>query len=159
MQVHGLQWDSAAGDFPRRARLKALYVNGEFATRPVRYRRGLVWIDVTGAAPGGAFWLDVERGDSTPGHVAAWLDARAASGAGPGGIYCDRSALPAVEDAAGSRDHWLWVATLDGTADVTLPGGCGRLAAVQDYPASMVGLDADLSIVVDRDYWSAHALP
>jgi hypothetical protein len=159
MQVYGLQWDSATGDIPPRARLRALYVNGVFATRPARYRRGLVWIDVTGAAPDAAFWLDVERGDATPDHVAGWLDARERSGAGAGGIYCDRSNLPAVEQAAGDRPHALWVATLDGTAEVQLPGGSGRLVAIQDYPASMVGLDADLSIVVDRDYWSGHALP
>ena len=159
MQVFGLQWDSAAGDFPDRARLKALYVNGAYATRPVKYRRGLIWIDVLGSAPESAFWLDVERGDATPAQVPGWLDEREKSGGGVGGVYCDRSALAAVEAAAGDRPHLLWVATLDGTASVTLPGGTGRLAAVQDYPASMVGLDADLSIVVDQDYWLAHALP
>jgi hypothetical protein len=159
MQVFGLMWDSAAGDFPDRARLRALYLNGAYATRPPRYRRGLVWIDVTGADPAGASWLDVERGDATPGHVAAWLDEREKSGGGHGGIYCDRSSLHAVELAAGDRPHLLWVATLDGTADPgPVPGG-GRLVAVQDYPASMVGMDADLSIVVDQAYWLAHALP
>jgi hypothetical protein len=159
MQVYGLQWDSASGDFPPRARLRALYVNGEYAARPVKYRRGQIWIDVDGSEPAGAFWLDVERGDATPGRVASWLDEREKSGAGWGGIYCDRDSLPAVEQAAGERPHALWVATLDGTAQITLPGGSGHLVAVQDYPASMVGLDADLSIVVDRDYWLAHALP
>lgn len=159
MQVYGLQWDSAAGDIPSRARLRALYFNGAFATRPVRYRRGLVWIDVFGTAPEAAFWLDVESGDATPQMVPGWLDAREQSGAGVGGIYCDRASLPAVEQAASDRPHALWVATLDGTAEVILPPGTGHLVAVQDYPASMVGLDADLSIVVDRDYWLARALP
>ena len=157
--MYGLQWDSAPGDFPDRARLKALYVNGAFATHPARYRRGLVWIDVTGAAPGGAFWLDVERGDATPDHVPGWLDARERSGGGAGGIYCDRSNLPAVQQAAGDRPYWLWIATLDGTDDLALPAGPGRLAAIQAFPASMTGLDADASVVVDRDYWLAHALP
>ena len=159
MQVFGLQWDSAAGDFPPRARLKALYFNGAFATRPVRYRRGLIWIDVTGANPEAAFWLDVERFDATPDQVPGWLDARERSGAGWGGIYCNRSNVHAVEQAAEDRPHSLWVATLDGTADVVLPAGTGKLVAVQDFPASMVGLDADLSIVVDQDYWNSHALP
>jgi hypothetical protein len=161
MQVYGLQWDSAAGDFPPRARLKALYVNGAFATRPVKYRRGLIWIDVTGADPAGAYWLDVERGDATPAQVPGWLDARKnhVGDYGSAGIYCNRSTLPAVQEAAGDRPHALWVATLDGTASVTLPDAHGRLVAIQDYPASMVGLDADISIVVDQAYWTAHALP
>jgi hypothetical protein len=160
MQVFGLQWDSASGDFPERARLKALYVNGLYATKPVKYRRGSVWVDVNGSDPAGAYWLDVERGDATSGQVAAWLDARERLVGGQGGIYCDRSDLAAVEEAAGNRPHSLWVATLDGTASITLPGdSAGKLVAIQDYPASMVGLDADLSIVVDHEYWLAHALP
>lgn len=161
MIVYGLQWDSAAGDFPPRARLKALYVNGAFATRPVKYRRGLVWIDVNGTDPAGAYWLDVERFDATPEMVGPWLDKRKEhiGDYGSAGIYCNRSNLAAVQASAGERPHALWVATLDGTADVGPVPGSGRLVAVQDYPASMVGLDADLSIVIDQAYWNAHALP
>lgn len=158
MQAYGLQWDSASGSFPPRARLIALYVNGKYASRP-RYRRGLTWIDVTGADPLGAMWLDVERFDATPDQVPGWLDARERAGLGAGGIYCDRNTLLDVEQAAADRPHVLWVATLDGTDDVVLPAGTGHLLAVQCYPASMVGMDADVSVVVDRDYWLAHALP
>jgi hypothetical protein len=159
MQVFGLQWDSASGDIPAEAKLRALYVNGGFATRPVHYGRGRVWIDVVGNAPDKALWLDVERFDATPAAVPGWLDARRKSGAGTGGIYCDRSALPAVESAAGGRPHMLWVATLDGTVDIGRVPGVGRLVAVQAFPASMTGRNADLSIVVDEPYWLARALP
>lgn len=158
MQVYGLQWDSASGSFPPRARLIALYANGKYASA-VRYRRGLVWIDVLGNMPRAARWLDVEPGAATVERVPSWLDERATAGLDSGGIYCDRFDLPAVEDAAGDRPHDLWVATLDGTAEITLPPGRGRLVAVQDYPASMVGMDADISIVTDAEYWLAHALP
>jgi hypothetical protein len=158
MQVFGLQWDSASGDIPAGAKLRALYVNGGFATRPVHYGRGRVWIDVIGNAPDKALWLDVERFDATPAQVTGWLDARRRAGGGIGGIYCDRSSLAAVDAAAAGRPYYLWVATLDGTASITAPG-TGHVVAVQAYPASMVGPNADLSIVVDEAYWLARALP
>jgi hypothetical protein len=158
MQVFGTQWDSASGDIPAGAKLRALYVNGRFATRPATYGRGRVWIDVNGSAPHAAFWLDVERFDATPGQVPGWLDERRRAGFGTGGIYCDRSTLPAVTAAAGDRPHYLWIATLDGTVNVAVPE-TGHLVAVQAYPASMLGPDADLSIVVDEPYWLERALP
>jgi hypothetical protein len=158
VQVFGTQWDSASGDIPAGVKLRALYVNGGFATRPVTYGRGRVWIDVIGNAPDKALWLDVERFDATPDRVPGWLDDRRRSGAGTGGIYCDRSTLPAVEAAAGDLPHLLWIATLDGTVNVTVPGR-GHLVAVQAYPASMLGPDADLSIVVDEKYWRDRSLP
>jgi hypothetical protein len=52
----------------------------------------------------------------------------------------------------------LWVATLDGTVDIGRVPGVGRLVAVQAFPASMTGHNADLSVVVDEPYWRARAL-
>jgi hypothetical protein len=151
----GLQLDST-GSLPFTPRLQALYINGEFAVHPV-YGRGRVYIDVLGTRPDGAMWLDVESGDATPEDVPVWLDKRARFGfSGPdAGIYCNRDTLPAVELAAGRRPHLLWVATLDGTLDITPPPGVGVLALVQVYPAAMLGINADISVVTDQQYWDA----
>ena len=81
MSVCGTMWDSATGVFPPDAALKALYVNGKFAS-PAVYRRGLVYIDVNAQAPDAASWLDVETGDATAADVPGWLDRRALHGQG-----------------------------------------------------------------------------
>lgn len=154
--MYGLQFDSTR-PLPFTPALQALYINGLYAT-PARYGRGRVYIDVTGAAPDKAMWLDVERFDATPDIVPDWLDVRAPYS--EGGIYCSRDSLAAVEEAAGPRPHLLWVATLDGTLTVQLPSsGVGQLVAVQAIPGAMLGiLPADASVVTDPGYWRAHAL-
>lgn len=155
MSICGTMWDSASGTFPPGAALCALYVNGAFAVRPVIYGRGRVWIDVTGRAANAASWLDVEQGDATPADVPGWLDARNIPD--DQGIYCSVDSVAAVEQAAAGRPHGLWVATLDGTVTPELPPVTGLLVAVQCLPASMLGFDADMSVVVDPGYWVAHA--
>lgn len=155
MKIHGTMWDSTAGAWPAGARLRALYANGRFTQLAEGYGRGRVYIDVRGDVPGAASWLDVESGDAEPGQVGHWLDERHRSGGG--GIYCSRDNLAAVEASAGSRPHLLWVATLDGTLDIGPIPGAGHLVAVQALPASMLGFNADLSLVIDEDYWTAHA--
>lgn len=151
MRIYGVQFDSVA-PLPFKARLQALYINGRFAVKP-DYGPGRVYIDVNGTDPRGAFWRDIEKGDGTPAGVPGWLDERRAAGLGAGGIYCDRDNLPAVEAAAGARPHLLWVATLDGTMNIGPVPGAGVLAAVQVFPAVMLGFNADLSVVVDPGYW------
>lgn len=154
--AYGLQFDAVKplGFTPA---LQLLYINGIGAVTP-DYGRGRVYIDVTAAAPQAAFWLDVERFDATVEDIPGWLDRRRAATGQQGGIYCTRDTLPAVEQAAGDRPHLLGVATLDGTTDITPPPGIGVLAYVQAFPAAMLGIAADLSIVVDRDYWTQRAL-
>ena len=152
-QIHGFQWDST-DVLPFTPALQALYANGRFRS-PLHYGKGKVFIDVTGGMPNGAMWLDVERFDATVADVPGWLDERARFG--EGGIYCNRDVLPAVEQAAGDRHHLLWIATLDGTMDVTLPPGRGHLVAVQAFPATWLPVHADLSVVVDAAYWVKHA--
>ena len=152
-QIHGFQWDST-DVLPFVPQLAALYANGKFRA-PLDYGRGKVFVDVTGGLPNGAMWLDVERGDASVSDVPGWLDDRARYG--EGGIYCNRDTLPSVELAAGDRPHLLWVATLDGTTDVSLPEpGVGRLVAVQAFPATWLPGHADLSVVVAAAYWEAH---
>ena len=152
-QIHGFQWDST-DVLPFTPQLVALYANGKFRA-PLDYRKGRVYMDVTGGLPNGAMWLDVERGDAAVADVPGWLDDRARYG--EGGIYCNRDTLPSVELAAGDRPHLLWVATLDGTTDVNLPEpGVGHLVAVQAFPATWLPVHADLSVVVDAAYWEAH---
>jgi hypothetical protein len=155
MTVYGLQFDTT-GSLPFTPALRAFYINGRYASKP-QYGPGRVYIDVLATDPAGAFWLDVEAGDATPGSVPGWLDARKAAGLGVGGIYCNRSTLPQVVAAASGRRFALWLATLDGT----IPGAAAieladtaTLCAVQAYPAAMVGgINVDISVVVDRAYW------
>lgn len=156
MSIFGTMWDSATSAFPPGAALKALYANGRFAQLATYgYGPGRVYIDVTGAVPGAASWLDVETGDASPADVPGWLDQRAKHG--PGGVYCNRGNLAAVERAAGARPHLLWVSTLDGTVDVGPIPGTGHLVAVQAFGAAMLGFNADMSVVVDQAWWKAHA--
>lgn len=152
MNTYGVQWDTT-GQLPFPAPLQARYANGKYRSK-LEYVRGLVYIDVLGNLPNGASWLDVENGDATPQDVPRWLDERAPFG--EGGIYCNRANIGQVEEAAGDREHLLWVSTLDGTMDFTLPSGHGHLVAIQLYPQAMLGFHADLSVVVDQGYWDAH---
>jgi len=157
MRLCGLMWDSTTPELiPSWARLKALYVNGKFAAHP-DYGRGRVFIDVTGGAPFGAEILDVETGDATPDHVPGWLRARHQWEIGT--IYCNRDTLPHVVEAANGLPFFLWLATLDGSIPTDVITGSGRLVAVQAYSASMVGVNVDLSAVVDEQWWVNHALP
>jgi|SRR5712664_2453772 len=153
MRIAGLQFDTTDKILGFTPALQAFYINGWYATPP-RYGRGRVYIDVLGNDPGGAMWLDVERGDVTPDRVPGWLDERAPFG--EGGVYVNRDNLDAVEQAAGDRDHLLWLATLDGTLDVPQVHGRGRVVLVQAIPAAMIGINADVSVVTDPAYWAAH---
>ena len=156
MNVYGHMYDSASQIFPASSLLNAYYYNGSFKHTPVSYGKGRVWIDVTGRAPDACSWLDVERGDATPGFVPRWLDQRAMPG--NQGIYCNRSNIAEVIKSAGNRVYNLWVSTLDGDINPAIPSGPGLLVAVQAFPASMVGFNADMSVIVNYDYWHAHAL-
>lgn len=153
----GLMWDSTTPELiPGWARLKALYINGRFASHP-DYGRGRVFIDVTGAAPFAAEVLDVETGDASPEHVPGWLQARARTEIGT--VYCNRDTLPHVLDAAGSQAFDLWLATLDGSVPhVELPAHV-ELVAVQAIPATIAGANVDISAVISQRWWNAHALP
>lgn len=155
--LYGIQWDTV-GRLPFVPSLQAFYLNGRFATSPASYGRGRVWIDVLGGHAAQAYWSDIETGDMVPADVPRQLDERRAAGLGAGGIYCNRSSLDDVILAADGRDFGLWLATLDGTTDpaVTLPANV-TLMCVQAIPASMLGFQADLSVVVNQGYWQAKA--
>lgn len=157
MQTYGLQYDSTSAR-DTGALLVAKYINGKYASAPVRFGRGLVWIDVLGTAPYDAHWADVETGDITPQGFPSWNAAKHRGIGQWGGAYCNRSTLPQLLDALGGQPTDLWLATLDGDthppeAD-NLPQNV-RLIAVQCYPESMTGFGADCSVVVDPDYWNA----
>lgn len=152
--VYGVMWDSASGAYPPGSKLNAYYYNGLFLHRPYRVRPGAVWIDVFGSAPRECSWLDVEKGAANTLDVARWLDERNIPA--DQGIYCNRSNLEAVETVAAGRPHNLWVATLDGTLDITLPVISGKIVAVQAIPSVMLGFNADESFIVDDQYWFAH---
>lgn len=154
-EIFGAMFDSASGDYPTGSLLNAYYFNGRFPHVPYRVAKGSVWIDVLGNAPNSCSWLDVESGDATPGHVPGWLDLR--NQPGNQGIYCNRATLPAVNAAAAGRPYNVWIATLDGNPFPVLPAVSGQLVAVQAIPASMLGFNADMSVIVDQYYWNTHS--
>lgn len=150
-----IMFDSTTPELiPGWARLRALYVNGKYA-QPPDYGRGRIFIDVLGNMPFAAEVLDVEKQDATPAAVGPWLRAR--SRWEPGTIYCNESTVPAVQAAAGDMPFYLWLATLDGA--VPEHSGPGQLVAVQAYGALTTGANIDMSVVVDEQWWTRHALP
>lgn len=157
MNIYGLQWDTV-GALPFTANLHAYYVNGRYATRPVMYGKGKVWVDVIGDAAKDARWLDVENEDANPAMIPGWLDER--EPLGEGGIYCNRATLPTVLNVTAGRKFDLWLATLDGTVFPsemnTLPDNV-TLCCVQAFPAGYLGMNADISVVVNEAYWKGYA--
>jgi hypothetical protein len=62
--------------------------------------------------------LDVEQGDATPQDVPGWIDRFNRPSRRRPTIYCNRSTIDAVRQAAGGRAFDWWAATLDGTQQV-----------------------------------------
>lgn len=157
MAIYGLQIDSVS-PLPFTPALRAMYLNGQYAERPVSFGRGRVWIDVNGTAPGDAHWADVEKGDMRPEDFPGWNNEKRRWLGQWGGVYCNRATLPAVLEALGSQPADLWLSTLDGD---TSPPELGQLpanirpVAVQAFPAGMLGFNADASVIIDQDYWNA----
>jgi len=161
----------------------ALYLDGKFAAPawvfPMLRRAGIkvIGITVTGAPGAHAARIkkaaDVEPGDLDPPSAAAWAEAERKAGEYPA-LYSDRAEKPAViheclaRGMEPGRDFGLWVATLDGTfedlggADLRHEPG---VLAVQAYPASVLGIEADGSVITPRgrawlklpQTWEEHA--
>src|SRR5712691_11472337 len=141
-----------AHTIPRRAFAVAGYINGanmsfiwtrhewELFPDAVKFQ-----INTTGAPDRGNF-LDVERFDATPAHVAPWIDTRrkAEPDNYPLVVYCDRSNLSAVVAARGRRRAFICVATLDGTMTFD------HRAMIQFSDAAMSGGPYDVSVIWSR---------
>lgn len=152
-----LMFDSVSPELiPADAPMIAGYVNGQFRWTAADWARfphaRQVRINVTGNPADGGDCLDVEQGDATPAQAPIWYDARHAAGVRNLAIYCNRSTLPAVNKAMGTRTFYRWIATLDGTLLV------GKYAAVQFAGASAAGINVDVSAVWN-EHWHAPAAP
>jgi hypothetical protein len=148
-----------AARIPRRAFAVAGYVNGantSFIWKPAQWNlfpgAAKFGINVTGDPRVGDF-LDVERSDARPAHVAPWIDSRrqALPGGYPLVVYCNRSNLAAVLAARGRRKAFICVATLDGTM-----AWDGR-AMVQFSNAKLSGGPYDVSVMWHQDLIRAAA--
>lgn len=95
---------------------------------------------------------DVETGAMTVAEAPIWYDRQAKAGVKFLTVYVNRSNLSAVDAAMGSRKHYRWIATLDGTTDIPGFTPLHAPAAVQILPASKLGIHADLSLVM-QDGW------
>ena len=142
---------------PADAELVAGYIDGPVSQWPTSAwtmfpKAQLVKINVTGDPDHGGNALDVERFDATPDHAPAWFDARKKAGEGNLTIYCSRDTLPAVHEAMGTRSYFRWIATLDGTLHIDGYKPMEGPAAVQFASAAMLGINADMSLVMS-DYF------
>lgn len=151
-------------------RAAALYGDGQYTASPAAFsllrRFGVKTVDITvTGSPGlkvGRVAGDIEPGDLTPALAAEWAAEEKHAGEWPA-LYVNRTNKPAVISAtiaAGIepvRDFGLWVATLDGTFTDTdgsdlrdAPG----VVAVQAFPANLLGIDADGSVLTKLgDTW------
>ena len=120
----------------------------------------VVWIDRGLGDPLGlATVIDVETGTHRPADAPVWYDRRHAAGAAGLTVYCNRSTLAEVDREMGPRNHYRWIARLDGIA--TVPGftpGQGP-AAVQVLGSSALGFHADASLVLQAGWNPAPARP
>lgn len=103
---------------------------------------------------GRASIADDESFAITDGQLARWYDQREEAGTKFITVYTDRDNLAAADAALGARGHWRWVATLDGTAWLNLPGyrALRRPGLIQCLSSAMTGLPADLSLVLSSGW-------
>ena len=143
---------------PADAEIVGGYIDGPQSQWPAEAwtmfpRAALVRINVTGDPSHGGDELDVERFDATPDHAPAWFDERTRAGhVGGLSIYCSRDALPEVEAKMGKRSYFRRVATLDGTLHIDGYKPMEGPAAIQFASAAMLGINADMSLVMS-DYY------
>jgi hypothetical protein len=132
---------TTAADIPFDAPIVAGYVDGIFRWSDADWARfpnaRKVRIAVFAFTDDGEV-LDVEAGDATPEQAPAWIRKRQAAGLAVPTVYCNRSALGAVEAACAGLAHDIWLATLDGA----IPAG---FAAVQYAGSDHSGGHYDLS--------------
>lgn len=113
----------------------------------------LVLIDRKLGDPSGqASVCDIEPGSWRPDEFAGWYDERANKGIKFLTAYADRSEMPAVDDAAGKRGFWRWLATLDGTLHAPGYAPLHSPALVQAINAQMIGENFDMSIIMEPQW-------
>ena len=100
---------------------------------------------------GKASVADEESFAITTGDLRRWYDQHEARDIEYLTIYHDRNSFVAVDQALSGLGFWNWVATLDGTAWVDLPGytPLRRPGLIQCLGASQTGIHADLSLVLN----------
>jgi len=115
---------------------------------------GLHLIDRKRGDPTGqATIIDIEDTMWTPPEAPGWYDRKAAAGLRYLTAYANRSTMPAVIAAMGSRNFFQWIARLDGTLFVAgYPAG-KRPALVQFAKAAVLGFHCDGSVVW-QDGWN-----
>ena len=106
----------------------------------------------TGDPTGLASVADVEPGALTVAGLPAWFARKTAAKIDDLTVYSDRADLDAIDavlKGTGHEGHWRWVATLDGTVDITGMPPLRRPAVVQILGSGQLGLHADLSLVLE----------
>lgn len=106
-----------------------------------------------GDPSGKASVADIETGALSIADVPGWLDRKEAEGIEFRTIYEFRNEFDQIQAAAGHREFYHWLATLDGTAFISRFKALHGPAAVQILPSSKLGVHADLSLVFE-DGWN-----
>lgn len=119
----------------------------------------IVLIDRNAGDPLGlASVADVEPGCLTAAQLPGWFERKTKNKIEYLTVYSDRADLPAIDDAlrgTGHESHWRWVATLDGTVDITGLKPLHRPAVVQILGAARLGIHADMSLVLEPGWHPA----
>jgi hypothetical protein len=109
-----LMFDSASPeDIPSGASCAAAYVNGY--TWPAAQVRRFSRVIKVSVLPE-AYWarvarcIDVETGAASPADAAAFIRERESLGLRDATVYCNKSTLPAVQDACAGLEYRLWLA-------------------------------------------------
>jgi hypothetical protein len=97
---------------------------------------------------------DTETGALAPSQLPAWFGRKQRHQVPFLTSYCNRDNLAECDRELQGVTHWRWVATLDGTAVLALPGytPLRRPAVIQVLGADKIGVHADLSLVYN-DSW------
>jgi hypothetical protein len=148
----GIAFDTTTPDvLPVNVPVIGGYINGKYQWSSKDWARfpgaHQMRINVTGT-PGRGNTLDVERGDATPDHCVAWWESIVWKLPQERCIYVNRSQLPAVLSAMGTRPFMLWLATLDGSMPTVMNNRSVDL--VQFLGAKTLGFNADMSAVYNR---------
>ena len=138
---------------PNSAEMVAGYINGDFTWTKEEWAsfKGAAKVQISVKAVNEGHVLDIETGDATPDEAPGWIKARRQAGHERPTLYVNRSNAQGVIDACKKEglqpghEFWLWLATLDGTVTTGLPA----VVAIQDKSASMLGFNADSSVVFD----------
>jgi hypothetical protein len=157
-----IMYDSTTvDDIPADAEIVAYYPYA-YPGNVSRFTGSVVGIDNEGSHPELAI-LDVESGAATVADVPGWLDSHETKGGSPGTLYCNKSTMPPLVKAVGSRKCYLWIADPTGSEheyqpDPALPANITQIGTQYAWPSIGSPGHYDMSEVVDDSWYPPEAI-